>query len=159
MLRSLVNKNLVAKASIFHFKRLVSQSRTVECSKRTDQEENVTANLSKAKAMLPKRYTIFTDDDAEVTYDSQADLDAILNTKQKRSKTGSSLKSKNVYLRGREGVFDIDELITLLREEKMMDIATIKVPKELKYCHYMVLCSATSQRHMKVTCRSRFIFF
>ena len=53
--------------------------------------------------------------------------------------------------RGRDGVFDLNEMIELLREENLQDIVVIKVPKVLKYCDYMIICTAMSKRHLKVS--------
>ncbi|KAG8179102.1 hypothetical protein JTE90_005458 [Oedothorax gibbosus] len=49
--------------------------------------------------------------------------------------------------RGITGVFDIDEMVEVLRKEKLMDIAVISVPKELHYTDFLVLATARSPRH------------
>ncbi|RWS04129.1 steryl-sulfatase-like isoform X1, partial [Dinothrombium tinctorium] len=60
---------------------------------------------------------------------------------------------ENISLeRGKHCVIDIDELVDILRQERMSDIAVISVPKELKYCDYMVIASAMSTRHLRAVC-------
>lgn len=49
--------------------------------------------------------------------------------------------------RGETGVFDIEELVDLLREDNAQDIVAIQVPPELKYVSYMVIVSSASSRH------------
>ncbi|XP_046951865.1 mitochondrial assembly of ribosomal large subunit protein 1 [Lynx rufus] len=44
--------------------------------------------------------------------------------------------------------FDIDMLVSLLRQENARDICVIKVPPELKYTDYFVIASGTSTRHL-----------
>ncbi|XP_054420510.1 mitochondrial assembly of ribosomal large subunit protein 1 isoform X1 [Pteronotus mesoamericanus] len=44
--------------------------------------------------------------------------------------------------------FDIDTLVSLLRQENARDICVIKVPPEMKYADYFVVASGTSTRHL-----------
>lgn len=50
---------------------------------------------------------------------------------------------------GKTGVFDIEDLITVLRRDNAENIFVCTVPKELKYVDYMVVITARSHRHMK----------
>ncbi len=50
--------------------------------------------------------------------------------------------------RGETGVFDVEELVEFLREEKAMDICCIRVPQEAVSAQYLLICSAFSVRHM-----------
>lgn len=61
-------------------------------------------------------------------------------------------KQKNYMIdttRGEDGVFDVEQLVDLLRVEKMKDIAVIYVPPHLRYTDFLVLANATSSRHLK----------
>ncbi|XP_008839691.1 mitochondrial assembly of ribosomal large subunit protein 1 [Nannospalax galili] len=44
--------------------------------------------------------------------------------------------------------FDIDLLVSLLRQENARDICVIKVPPEMRYTDYFVIGSGTSTRHL-----------
>ncbi|XP_073921252.1 mitochondrial assembly of ribosomal large subunit protein 1 isoform X1 [Castor canadensis] len=44
--------------------------------------------------------------------------------------------------------FDIDMLVSLLRQENARDICVIKVPPEMRYTDYFVIASGTSTRHL-----------
>ncbi|XP_045053334.1 mitochondrial assembly of ribosomal large subunit protein 1 [Desmodus rotundus] len=44
--------------------------------------------------------------------------------------------------------FDIDMLVSLLRQENARDICVIQVPPEMKYADYFVIASGTSTRHL-----------
>ncbi|XP_054707800.1 uncharacterized protein LOC129217512 isoform X1 [Uloborus diversus] len=51
--------------------------------------------------------------------------------------------------RGVHGVFDIEELVDVLRQERVSDIAVISIPRELHYADYLVLVTSKSPRHSK----------
>lgn len=51
--------------------------------------------------------------------------------------------------RGVEGVFDLEELVDILKQEKLQDVAVITIPRELKYADYLVIVSAMSERHLE----------
>ncbi|CAD5122749.1 DgyrCDS11158 [Dimorphilus gyrociliatus] len=51
--------------------------------------------------------------------------------------------------RGVEGVFDLGEVIELLKAENMTNIACIRIPPEINYASYMVLTSAKSTRQIR----------
>ncbi|XP_060236014.1 mitochondrial assembly of ribosomal large subunit protein 1 isoform X2 [Meriones unguiculatus] len=44
--------------------------------------------------------------------------------------------------------FDIDMLVSLLRQENARDICVIKVPPEMRYTDYFIISSGTSTRHL-----------
>ncbi|XP_011359965.1 mitochondrial assembly of ribosomal large subunit protein 1 isoform X1 [Pteropus vampyrus] len=44
--------------------------------------------------------------------------------------------------------FDINTLVSLLRQENARDICVIKVPPEMKYTDYFLIVSGTSTRHL-----------
>lgn len=56
---------------------------------------------------------------------------------------------------GQTGVFDIEDLVEILRKEKLQQIAVVSVPKELQYVDYMVITTGRSPRQM--TAVSEFI--
>lgn len=57
--------------------------------------------------------------------------------------------SKSLCISGPAGLrFDIDLLVSLLRQENARDICVIKVPPEMKYTDYFVIGSGTSTRHL-----------
>ncbi|CAF0798843.1 unnamed protein product [Didymodactylos carnosus] len=53
--------------------------------------------------------------------------------------------------RGETGVFDLDDLIEILRDERMRDICVIEIPPEKQYAQYLVLATAFSSRHLMNT--------
>lgn len=45
--------------------------------------------------------------------------------------------------------FNIDVLVSLLRQENAVDICVIKVPEEVKYTDYFIVVSGSSSRHLR----------
>lgn len=52
-------------------------------------------------------------------------------------------------LGGLTGVYDIEDLVAVLKRDNAIDIFVCTVPKHLKYVDYMVVITARSYRHMK----------
>lgn len=50
--------------------------------------------------------------------------------------------------RGSTGVFDVEDLVDILRLENLQDVAVIRVPKEAAYVDHMVVATAKSARQM-----------
>lgn len=50
---------------------------------------------------------------------------------------------------GITGVFDVEEVVDLLRDENARDICVIAVPPELNYVNYMVIVTGRSTRHLR----------
>jgi len=53
------------------------------------------------------------------------------------------------FVGGITGVFDVEEVVDLLRDEKAQDICVISVPPELKYVNYLVIVTGRSTRHIR----------
>jgi len=50
--------------------------------------------------------------------------------------------------RGKQGVFELDELVELLKSENAEDLCVIALPREIKYADHMVIVTARSPKHM-----------
>jgi len=46
-------------------------------------------------------------------------------------------------------VFDVEEVVELLCDEKAQDICVIRVPLEFKYVDYLVIVTGRSTRHIR----------
>ena len=49
---------------------------------------------------------------------------------------------------GKTGVFDVEDLVTLLRSANASDVVVIRLPKAAQLGEHMVIASAKSQRHL-----------
>lgn len=51
--------------------------------------------------------------------------------------------------RGKTGVYELEELLTVLREENAQDICVINIPPEVNLTEHMIIVSAISLRHLR----------
>ncbi|KAF2898951.1 hypothetical protein ILUMI_07212 [Ignelater luminosus] len=95
---------------------------------------------------IGSKYKTFRDEDSEIIFD----------VVEERKKYASMLEETVVQdpfeglnlERGKTGVFDIDDLVTVLKRENAEDIFVAAVPPEFKYVDYICVVSGKSQRHM-----------
>lgn len=50
---------------------------------------------------------------------------------------------------GSPETFNLDVLVSLLRQENAVDICVIKVPEQIKYTEYFIVVSGVSPRHLR----------
>lgn len=118
--------------------------------KTDDNTDNKKIDDSKTKSLgswtqyATQKYERFAEKSSHIIYD--------FDEEQKRLQEGIETKEEHeeeLFLeRGVTGVFDVEELIDLLREENAKDIVVIKVPREMKYVNYFVIVTSKSQRHI-----------
>ncbi|XP_013778276.1 uncharacterized protein LOC106462859 [Limulus polyphemus] len=103
------------------------------------------------------KFKHFKDEDAEVILDVDEKQQNLLQDSDTNTE-GSELylyqekqdEFRGLNLeRGKTGVFDVEELVDLLAEENMKDIAVIEIPKSVCYADYLVLATAKSPRHSR----------
>lgn len=74
-------------------------------------------------------------------------IDESLYVYRKKNKATERAKESEMK-RGVTGVFDIENIVDVLRSEKMNDICVISIPAEYQYCDYLVLATARSPKHL-----------
>ena len=50
--------------------------------------------------------------------------------------------------RGKTGIFDVEELVLILKQEGLNNVAVISVPQELQYVDYLVIATGKSPKQM-----------
>lgn len=114
---------------------------------------NYLSQLSSAAAMANK-YRVFRDVDATVILDieeerqNETSVNADIRDKSGYNKLTGIYNGINLN-RGRDGVFDIEDLVTVLRLNNAGNIFVCSVPKKFKYVDYICLVTGISQRHMR----------
>lgn len=99
-------------------------------------EDLETSNFSKFK--------VFRDEDSTVILDIEQE-------RQQIKKGPDSQKSiyENLNLeRGKTGVFEIYELVDILKKDNAKDLFVCEVPQSIKYVDYMCIVTGNSFRHM-----------
>lgn len=103
-------------------------------------------------------YKEYVDSDSGVIYDIDEERDimrkAYLEGKplqtDKKSKPSQAEKYKHLaHKRGERGVFEVGELVEVLQNERILDVAVISIPASRQYADYMVIGTARSTRHLR----------
>ncbi|CAG2164343.1 unnamed protein product [Oppiella nova] len=110
-----------------------------------EEDESVSREL---KRSTESKFRKYSDDDSQVIYDVSEELDEEIYLYQQKPKNFEAKLEAMDTERGVNGVFDIHQLVDLLRSENLRDIAVIEVPEELNYCQHLVLVTAKSQRQI-----------
>ncbi|EDW50041.1 uncharacterized protein LOC6610310 [Drosophila sechellia] len=100
-------------------------------------------------AGVQDKYKIFRDEEATEIFDIEE------ARHQEQQLPEQELELDHYYglnlKRGVRGVFDVEDLVELLRKENVDDIFVCYVPENLKYVDHLVVCSGRSYRHMLST--------
>lgn len=97
------------------------------------------------------KFKTFSDADATIIHSyedyeaEKTDQSEFYHINQEFQPKSDSYQTK----RGVTGVFDIDELVDVIKEENLLDISVFSIPKSLCYADYMVLATAKSPRHAR----------
>ncbi|KAH8303596.1 hypothetical protein KR018_005622 [Drosophila ironensis] len=103
-------------------------------------------------AGLQSKYKVFRDENSTEIFDVE---EARLQEQQLAEDPMEEDPESQYYglnlQRGLRGVFDVEDLVELLRKENVDDIFVCYVPEDLKYVDHLVVCSGRSYRHMLST--------
>ncbi|KAG5898960.1 hypothetical protein JTB14_004680 [Gonioctena quinquepunctata] len=95
------------------------------------------------------KYQVFHDEDAEIILDVYEERLKYSNLlEEDEAEESTPFEGLNLE-RGESGVFEIEDLVEVLRRENSLDIFVAKVPKEAKYVDYICIISGKSKRHMQ----------
>lgn len=146
--------------------------RTQLTSLRLYSDEKKASDAKFANPVVGSRYEKYTEENAPIILDVEEERERIkqgYTTEIPQSSTGldlfegmnlnRKLNSKYGLLRfvikidfvigGVRGVFEIEDLVEVLRRDNVDDIFVCKVPEQLKYVDYLCVITGRSTRHMK----------
>nr|XP_023028625.1 mitochondrial assembly of ribosomal large subunit protein 1 [Leptinotarsa decemlineata] len=98
---------------------------------------------------IGSKYQIFHDQDAEVildVYEERLKYSNLIEDDEVEESTPFAGINLN---RGKSGVFEIEDLVDVLKRENAINIFVAKVPQEIKYVDYICIVSGKSKRHMQ----------
>lgn len=95
---------------------------------------------------LQEKFIVYRDVDADEILDTTHEDPPALRPRRTHERPIREDVNLN---RGVSGVYDISELVAVLRFENAVDICAIEIPKELSYADYLVIASGRSTRHVK----------
>ncbi|KAG8237522.1 hypothetical protein J437_LFUL017572 [Ladona fulva] len=113
---------------------------------RSDADGKDSASQSEDNVVsMSGKYKVFRDEDSEVIFD----IDEERKKMEKEGEREIVDEFAGVDLtRGRLGVFDIDQLVAVLKKQKAQDIFVVAVPQSLGYVSEMVIATGRSPRHL-----------
>ncbi|SPP87504.1 blast:Mitochondrial assembly of ribosomal large subunit protein 1 [Drosophila guanche] len=96
---------------------------------------------------VQNKYKVFRDDEAPEIFDVEEARHQEQQLPDESDEALDQYYGLNLK-RGIRGVFDVEDLVELLRKENVDDIFVCYVPEDLKYVDHLVVCSGRSYRHM-----------
>ncbi|PNF32411.1 hypothetical protein B7P43_G04874 [Cryptotermes secundus] len=98
---------------------------------------------------ISSKYQVFRDEDATVILDVEEERLKHLQTLELPQEQDKEDEFSDLNLeRGVHGVFDIEEIVHILRREKLEDLFVVAVPQDIKYVDYIVIVTGKSKRQM-----------
>lgn len=94
---------------------------------------------------LTSKYQVITDNNSPVI---EHTTDEIITTMDKYPMISDEFDGINLE-RGKSGVFEIEDLVELLKRENSRDIFVATVPQDIRYVDYICIVSARSKRHIQ----------
>ncbi|KAJ1522230.1 hypothetical protein ONE63_002538 [Megalurothrips usitatus] len=126
-------------------------SHNTELCKENDDNTSEVFDLEKERDKIKSgdlsKYKVFKDEDSPI----------ILDVEEERllSQTGTSTSVPQrsefegiSFERGLHGVFDTEELVSILKDQKADNIVVIHMPQDLGYADHMIIISGRSSRHL-----------
>uniref|UniRef100_A0A1B0CTG2 Mitochondrial assembly of ribosomal large subunit protein 1 n=1 Tax=Lutzomyia longipalpis TaxID=7200 RepID=A0A1B0CTG2_LUTLO len=97
---------------------------------------------------VSRRYQVFDENQSPTIFDVEEERARVLEEEEMEI-TGPDPYEGIDLSRGKTGVFEIEDLVELLRKEKGKDIFVCQLSPELKYVDYLCVATALSTRHMR----------
>lgn len=108
-------------------------------------------------ASFSTKFDEYKDVDSPVIYDVDEELAIMREMKEKGIAAPETLSKVDVLNeklegfnleRGESGVFDVDELVNVIRRENCFDIVALAIPKHINYVDHIVVASCRSSKHL-----------
>lgn len=97
---------------------------------------------------VSEKYKVFRDEDAPVVFDVDEEKNKInLADLELEDEFVDSYEGLNLT-RGISGVYEIEDLLDVLKKDNAKDIFVASVPREFSYVDYIVVVTGKTQRHM-----------
>jgi len=130
-----------------------------------------TAAHHQMSGVMSSKFDVYKDEDSPVIYDideerelklmrqlekeqeEEAEADDVIDI-EKEEENVPTIDPKFAQFNlkpGVNGVFDVEDLVEVLRAEKCSEVVVLAVPKELNYVDHMVIVTCKSPRHLRAS--------
>ncbi|XP_066594318.1 mitochondrial assembly of ribosomal large subunit protein 1-like [Prorops nasuta] len=146
---------LLQKYSCKYKQNFCTYSRLLQSRKLSSDQEGSHSKeeLSKCEEdslsiVLQSKYDIFHDEDSSIIFDIHEEQERLkLGMVQETVQKHETYNDLNLD-RGERGVFDIEDLLSVLKRDKAKEIFVASVPEEFSYVDYVVIVTGRSIKHM-----------
>ena len=97
---------------------------------------------------VSSKYDVFQDEDASIIFDIEEEREK-MNQQSHENELQNEIYSGLNLNRGKNGVFDIEDLVEVLRKDNGSEIFVCSVDNQLKYVDYICIVTGQSLRHRK----------
>ncbi|XP_058124645.1 uncharacterized protein LOC131281403 [Anopheles ziemanni] len=125
-------------------------SSKVPLEEQRKKDKRAPENIPSARSIAAK-YQVFRDVDSPVILDVDEERllhEAGLSQPEKKDDLPDMYSGIDLS-RGKSGVYEIEDLVTVLRLNSAINIFVCTVPKDIKYVDYLCIVSGRSVRHMR----------
>ncbi|XP_050471331.1 uncharacterized protein LOC126864238 [Bombus huntii] len=117
--------------------------------KQYNDDENIENESHNLVGSLSTTHKVFEDENAEIIFDV-SEKQEMINLEDLRIEEEPHDPYEGINLkRGVNGVFEIEDLISLLQKSNAKNIFVTSVPSELQYVDYVVIVTGSSKKHMQ----------
>lgn len=151
------NKSNVNKDSMFSNNEIQTKHRTLETETSTESENEMhelnTAKMEKEDwAVVVLRDPRIDEEEADDKTSLKSEWSALeiedfVNIAEAEEEEEAWQPPVSLD-RGKTGVFDVEELVRVVRAANAQDVVTVRIPDEINFADYMVIVTAKSQRHI-----------
>lgn len=138
--------NLLKTTNYAQCNRLCSRYLCSDTSTSKDKLSNFHKQITENSSSFTK-FQIFRDEQ-EIIFDVEEERRKLNGPFETVAELHRSVYDNLNLERGRSGVFEIGELVEVLKKDNGVDIFVCEVSKELKYVDYMCIVTGNSFRHM-----------
>ncbi|XP_063529144.1 uncharacterized protein LOC134740557 [Cydia strobilella] len=143
MYKNILSRSLLGKSASL-FKGSVESVRPLNCGICLRNPRQTPKPNNQASPAIASKYQVITDSNATVIENTAEEL---YKEESKYPIFSDEFDGVNLE-RGKNGVFEIEDLVSLLQRENSKDIFVATVPQSINYVDYICVVSARSKRHI-----------
>ncbi|CAO1373497.1 unnamed protein product [Diamesa serratosioi] len=127
-------------------RRLLNTSVARQCIRKCHEE--ILPPKIELKGAISAKFQIFRDSDSVEIFDVEEQRTKVNEDAQSLAELHHSIYANLNLKRGTSGVFEIEDLVDVLKKDNAVNLFVCSVPREMKYVDYICIVTGKSHRHM-----------